>query len=209
MMIHEVTEKVGKHKRRKRVGRGPGSGLGKTCGRGHKGAKSRAGASGSIRASSEGGQMPFFRRFPKRGFSNARFRKIYRIVNIKAIDARFDDGATVNPETLVEAGLIHDAKLPVKILGEGETTKKLDVTAAMFSKSASDKITKAGGKVTATQPVEAAPAPKAKKPAKTEAKADAKPEAKAEPAAETKAAPAEEPKQEESKDADADADAKE
>lgn len=162
MMIHEVTEKVGKHKRRKRVGRGPGSGLGKTCGRGHKGAKSRAGASGSIRASSEGGQMPWFRRIPKRGFSNAQFRKEYRIVNIKAMDARFDDGAEITPEALVEVGLIKDAKLPVKVLGEGETSKKFTVTAAMFSRAAAEKIEKAGGKVTATQPAKAAAKSKGK-----------------------------------------------
>jgi len=82
MMIHQITEQVGRHKKRKRVGRGMGSGRGRTCGRGHNGARSRAGAGGSIRASREGGQLPLFRRFPKRGFSNAQFRKESVIVNI-------------------------------------------------------------------------------------------------------------------------------
>jgi len=148
MMIHEVTEKVGKHKKRKRIGRGPGSGHGKTSGRGVKGAGSRSGSGGSIRASREGGQMPLFRRFPKHGFSNFNFRTDYAVVNIKALDARFDDGAEVNPEMLVKAGLIRDTKMPVKVLAEGETTKKLTVSAAKFSAAAKDKIEKAGGSVT-------------------------------------------------------------
>lgn len=151
MMIHEVTELVGAHKKRKRLGRGIGSGHGKTCGRGTKGAGARSGWGGSIRASREGGQMPFFRRIPKRGFSNARFAKAYAIVNIKALEARFDNGAEVNPDMLVKVGLIPDTKLPVKVLGEGELTKKLSVTAAIFSKGAADKISAVGGSVTATQ----------------------------------------------------------
>lgn len=146
MMIHEVTVKVGAHKKRKRVGRGPGSGLGKTCGRGHKGAGSRAGY--SKKAGHEGGQMAFFRRIPKRGFTNSQFRTDYAIVNIKALDARFDDGAEVNPDMLVKAGLIRNSSEPVKVLGEGELTKKLTVTAAKFSESAKSKITAAGGTVT-------------------------------------------------------------
>lgn len=145
MMIHEVTSKVGRYQRRKRVGRGPGSGTGKTCGRGHKGARSRAGATGSIRAGSEGGQMPLFRRLPKRGFSNVRFRKHFVIVNLKALDTRFDDGAEVNPQALVNAGLIASSSKPVKVLGEGSITKKLVVVAAAFSKTAAEKITQAGG----------------------------------------------------------------
>jgi large subunit ribosomal protein L15 len=145
MMIHEVTEKVGPHKKRKRVGRGPGSGLGKTCGRGHKGAGSRAG--NSRKAGHEGGQMAFFRRIPKRGFSNAEFRTDYATVNLKALEQRFDDGAEVNPDMLVKAGLIRNTKDPVKILGEGDLTKKLTVTAAKFSEAAKAKITAAGGTV--------------------------------------------------------------
>lgn len=148
MMIHDVTEKVGKYKKRKRLGRGVGSGKGKTCGRGHKGAGSRSGATGSMRASREGGQTPLFRRVAKRGFSNALFTKHFSIVNIAALDARFDDGAEVNAQMLVKVGLIRDDKLPVKILGQGETKKKLTVTAASFSKSAQDKITQAGGTAT-------------------------------------------------------------
>ena len=148
MMIHEITPKAGRYKNRKRIGRGIGSGLGKTSGRGEKGAWSRSGAGGSIRASAEGGQMPLFRRLPKRGFSNAQFRKIFAVVNIKALAARFDDGSEVNPEMLVKMGLIPDTKLPVKILGEGDLAKKLTVSAAAFSKAAAEKITKAGGAVT-------------------------------------------------------------
>lgn len=148
MMIHEVTEKVGKHKKRKRVGRGVGSGRGKTCGRGHKGAGSRSGATGSIRASREGGQTPLFRRVAKRGFSNVLFKKHFAIVNIAALDARFDDGAEVNAQMLMKVGLIRDDKLPVKILGQGDTQKKFAVTAASFSKSAQEKITQAGGSAT-------------------------------------------------------------
>ena len=146
MMIHEITSIVGRHKARKRVGRGTGSGHGKTAGRGHKGARSRSGY--SYRMGDEGGQMPFFRRLPKRGFSNAQFRTVYSIVNIRALDARFDDGAEVNPDMLVKVGLIRNTKMPVKILGQGQTSKKLFVTAAAFSESAADQIAKAGGKTT-------------------------------------------------------------
>lgn len=141
MMIHEITEKVGRHKQRKRIGRGIGSGHGKTAGRGHKGYGSRSGNSNAH----EGGAIPMWKRFPKRGFSNVEFMTRYAIVNLKALDARFGDGEEVNAESLVKLGLIRDTKLPVKVLGEGEITKKLTVTAAKFSKSASDKITAAGG----------------------------------------------------------------
>ena len=91
MMIHQITEQAGKFKKRKRVGRGRASGKGKTSGRGHNGAGSRSGSGGSVRASREGGQIPLFRRLPKRGFSNAAFRKDYAIVNLKALEARFDN----------------------------------------------------------------------------------------------------------------------
>lgn len=148
MMIHEITPQAGRYRKRKRVGRGIGSGHGKTCGRGHKGARSRAGAGGSIRASAEGGQMPLFRRLPKRGFSNARFRREFIVVNVKALEARFDDGADVNPATLADAGLVASTRVSVKVLGHGDLAKRLNVTAAAFSRSASEKITKAGGTVT-------------------------------------------------------------
>ncbi|MFW5682401.1 MAG: 50S ribosomal protein L15 [Phycisphaeraceae bacterium] len=148
MMIHEVTEKAGRHKKRKRIGRGPGSGYGKTSGRGHKGAGSRSGFGGSIRASREGGQMPLFRRWPKRGFSNAQFKKHFAVVNLGAIASRFEAGAEVNPDMLAKVGLIHDTKLPVKVLATGELNMKLTVAAHAFSAAAKEKIEKAGGAVT-------------------------------------------------------------
>jgi large subunit ribosomal protein L15 len=148
MMIHEVTVKVGKYKNRKRVGRGPGSGTGKTCGRGHKGAWSRAGAGGSMRASYEGGQMPLFRRIPKRGFTNVRFRTEFEVVNVGALAARFEDGDEVNAKTLSAKGLIGGSGKPVKILGTGSLEKKLEIAVNAFSDSARQKITRAGGTAT-------------------------------------------------------------
>lgn len=145
MMIHEITAKVGRYKKRKRIGRGVGSGHGKTAGRGHKGARSRSGASGSIHPASAGGQMPLFRRLPKRGFNNVRFRKIYQIVNTGGLDSRFKDGATVDPQALANAGLIANVNKPVKILGNGDLSKKITVTASAFSDSAVKKISDAGG----------------------------------------------------------------
>ena len=145
-MIHEITEKVGKYKTRKRIGRGHGSGTGKTSGRGHKGAKSRAGF--SHRPGFEGGQMPYFRRIPKRGFSNADFRTVYHIVNVASLEERFKKGATVDAATLVESGLVSNFNNPIKVLGQGELTIKLDVTADKFSASAIEKIEAAGGSVT-------------------------------------------------------------
>lgn len=143
MMIHEITEQVGRHKRRKRVGRGIGSGHGKTCGRGHNGYGSRAGSS----SPHNGGGTRLFKMLPKRGFSNAMFKTHFALVNLAAIDARFEDGAEVNAEMLVKHGLIRDTSLPVKVLGNGETKKKFTVSAAKFSKSAEEKITQAGGTV--------------------------------------------------------------
>ena len=148
MMIHEITKLAGKHKKRKRVGRGPGSGTGKTAGRGHNGAGSRSGFTGSMPPNYEGGQMPYFRRIPKRGFSNAAFRKEYAIVNVQLLESRFEDGAEVTPQALAGAGLVGSAKQPVKILGEGQLTKKLTVTASRFSASAKQKIETAGGTCT-------------------------------------------------------------
>ena len=144
-MIHEITKLVGKHKRRTRIGRGPGSGRGKTAGRGHKGAGSRSGFSGSIHPLYEGGQMPYFRRIPKRGFNNANFRTNYAVVNVKVLEAHFDDGQTVDIKALADKHLVPNDKLPLKILGEGELTKKLTVKAAKYSASAKEKIEKAGG----------------------------------------------------------------
>ena len=145
MDLTEVGKLAGAEKRSQRVGRGKGSGRGKTCGRGHKGAGQRAGF--RIRGLREGGQMPTFRRLPKRGFSNARFTTRYSVVNVAALEERFEAGAHVTPQSLLEAGLIRNLRLPVKVLGEGALTKKLTVDAAKFSKSAQEKIQAAGGEV--------------------------------------------------------------
>lgn len=145
MMIHEITQQVGRHKRRRRVGRGPGSGHGKTAGRGHKGAGSRAGWGGSLTPGYEGGQMPYFRRVPKRGFNNARFANRYVVINLRILEARFQEGEEVNPQRLAEAGLLSNASAPVKILGAGDITRRLTVTASAFSGTARQKIEAAGG----------------------------------------------------------------
>ncbi|MHC4323912.1 MAG: 50S ribosomal protein L15 [Planctomycetota bacterium] len=142
MLNHEITSIAGKHTRRRRVGRGTGSGYGKTCGRGHKGAGSRAGSK-SV-SLYEGGQMPLFRRLPKRGFNNYKFAKRCEIVNVCQLE-RFEDGATVGVEQLSGAGLIDSIKSKVKILGKGDLTKKLQVTAHKFSKNAEQKIAASGG----------------------------------------------------------------
>ena len=142
MLSHEITAVVGKAKTRRYVGRGRGTGHGKTCGRGHKGSKSRSGAMGI--SLYEGGQMPLFRRLPKRGFSNYNFARRYEIVNISQLE-RFDDGADVGAEQLSNAGLVASVKSRVKILGGGELTKKLQVMAHKFSKTAEQKIVASGG----------------------------------------------------------------
>jgi len=143
MLNYEITSIAGKHTKRRRIGRGTGSGHGKTCGRGHKGAGSRAGSTAV--SLSEGGQMPLFRRVPKRGFNNYKFAKRCEIVNIWQLE-RFDDGAVVEPEQLSDAGLIAKKTSKVKILGKGNLTKKLQVTAHRFSKTAEQKIIASGGK---------------------------------------------------------------
>lgn len=142
MLNYEITSVAGKNKARRRVGRGTGTGQGKTCGRGHKGAGSRAGS--SSRSLYEGGQMPLFRRLPKRGFSNYKFATRYEIVNVLQLE-RFDDGTAVGLDRLSEAGLIDCRKSKVKILGNGDLTKRLDVTAHKFSKTAEQKIIGCGG----------------------------------------------------------------
>lgn len=146
MMIHEITVLVGAHKRRKRVGRGRGSGKGKTSGRGHKGAQSRSGH--ADKTYFEGGQMNFIRRIPKRGFSNAPFREDYHVVNLQSIEKRFETGERVDAAALIDRGLIRNDKLPIKVLGEGDVTKKLEIVAAKFSASAKTKIEAAGGTAT-------------------------------------------------------------
>ncbi|NNE90739.1 MAG: 50S ribosomal protein L15 [Verrucomicrobiales bacterium] len=162
MRLHELKPAPGSKHRKKRLGSGESSGLGKTCGKGHKGQKSRSGA--SIRPSFEGGQMPLNRRLPKRGFNNAQFKVNYAIVNVSTLDAHFEDGATVNEETLRELGLVKGVCDAIKVLGEGELSKKLTVSVNKLSGSAREKIEKAGGKVEES-PAEAAPEKKADEPA--------------------------------------------
>ncbi len=141
MKLHELMPAAGSTKEPKRIGRGHGSGNGKTAGKGHKGQKARAGR--GFRPGFEGGQMPLQRRVPKRGFNNI-FATEYSIVNVSALEV-FEDGAVVNAAALAEKGLIKSANENVKILGNGEITKKLTVTASAFSASAAEKIQKAGG----------------------------------------------------------------
>jgi large subunit ribosomal protein L15 len=145
MRIADITELAGADEKPKRVGRGRSSGHGKTCGRGHKGSGQRAGQ--GIRALREGGQMPLFRRIPKRGFTNANFRTRYDVVNVCDLEDVFDDGADVTKEALVQAGLIRNERVLVKILGDGELHKKLTVQAERFSRSAREKIAAAGGAI--------------------------------------------------------------
>ena len=145
MLNHEITSIAGGHKRRQRIGRGRGGGTGKTCGRGHKGSGSRAGATAF--SLYEGGQIPLFRRLPKRGFSNSNFAVRCEIVNVCQLE-RFEDGTRVGVEQLSEAGLIGSASSRVKILGKGDLTKRLQVAAHRFSKGAEQKITASGGTTT-------------------------------------------------------------
>ncbi len=144
MDLGNLTPAKGSVKDRKRIGRGNGSGQGRTAGKGHKGYKSRSGA--STRLHFEGGQTPLMRRLPKRGFSNYPFRKTVQIVNLDRIQALGLD--KVDVDTLIECGVVKKAHQPVKILGSGEITSAVEVSADMFSKSAVEKIEKAGGKVT-------------------------------------------------------------
>ncbi|WP_164173017.1 50S ribosomal protein L15 [Ruminococcus flavefaciens] len=142
MKIHELTPALDSNKAVKRIGRGHGSGNGKTAGKGHKGQKARSG--GGVRIGFEGGQMPLARRIPKRGFNNI-FATKYAIVNVSDLN-KFKDGTVVDTELLVASGLIKKVYDGVKILGNGELTAKLTVKAAKFSQSAVEKIEKAGGK---------------------------------------------------------------
>ncbi|MGE0461318.1 MAG: 50S ribosomal protein L15 [Vicinamibacterales bacterium] len=141
MSLNNLKPAPGSKFNRKRVGRGPGSGNGKTAGRGNKGAQSRSGY--SYKRGFEGGQMPLHRRVPKRGFNNV-FRTEYEVVNLDQIEARFDTGATVSPDTLRAAGLVN-SRQPVKVLARGEVTKALTVQAHKFSGKAAEKIAAAGG----------------------------------------------------------------
>ncbi len=142
MKLHELHPAIGSTTAPKRLGRGSGSGLGKTSGKGHKGAKARSG--GGKRPGFEGGQMPLYRRIPKRGFNNI-FRTEYAEVNVERLEC-FEDGAVVNAEALLDAKIIRKELDGVKILGGGELTKKLTVQAAKFSAGAKEKIEAVGGK---------------------------------------------------------------
>ncbi|AVX21788.1 large subunit ribosomal protein L15 [Carboxydocella sporoproducens DSM 16521] len=143
MKLHELQPAPGSKFEPVRKGRGIGSGLGKTAGRGHKGQKARSG--GGVRPGFEGGQMPLQQRIPKRGFNNARFRKEIVAINVSALNI-FENGTEVTPELLVKAGVIKSVKDGVKILGNGELEKALTVKVNSFSKSAVEKIQAAGGK---------------------------------------------------------------
>lgn len=142
MNLHELSPAPGSTRPVKRKGRGIGSGNGKTAGKGHKGQKARSG--GGVRIGFEGGQMPLTRRVPKRGFNNI-FAKPLEIINVASLD-KFEDGATVNVCDLLEKGILSKCEYGVKVLGNGEVSKKLTVRANAFSASAKEKIEKAGGK---------------------------------------------------------------
>jgi large subunit ribosomal protein L15 len=151
MDLSTVHQGVHRLKRKKRVGRGPGSGHGKTASRGAKGQYASAGAK-MFSPLFEGGQMQLFRRIPKRGFSHATWDKCYHVVNVGDLDKAFADGAEVTPETLREAGLAKGPAAGVRILGEGELTRKLTVKAHHFSKSAAEKIQARGGSIEVIPP---------------------------------------------------------
>lgn len=142
MRLHDLKPAEGSTKSRKRVGRGPGSGLGKTAARGMDGQNSRSG--GGVRPGFEGGQMPLFRRIPKRGFTNI-FKKDWTIVNVGQLNC-FDDDAEITVELLIDEGIIKKVPYGLKILGDGALEKKLTIRANIFSKSAVEKIEAAGGK---------------------------------------------------------------
>jgi large subunit ribosomal protein L15 len=143
MRLHDLSPAAGSKKERKRIGRGPASGQGKTAGKGHKGQLARAGR--GMRAGFEGGQMPLQRRLPKRGFVNI-FGKEFTTVNVSALEERFESGAEIDVDALIEVGLVKKVLDGVKILGNGELSKQFTVKANAFSESAKQKIEAAGGK---------------------------------------------------------------
>ena len=144
MKLHELSPAAGSAKENYRKGRGPASGNGKTAGKGHKGQNARSG--GGVRPGFEGGQLPLYRKLPKRGFNNAKFAKVYAIVNVAALNA-FEDGAVVDLEALMAKKIVRKANDGLKVLGNGELTKKLTVKATVFSATAKEKIEAAGGKI--------------------------------------------------------------
>ncbi len=143
MKLHELSPAEGSVKEGFRKGRGAGSGNGKTAGKGHKGQNARSG--GGVRPGFEGGQLPLYRKLPKRGFNNYRFAKKYSVINVQSLN-KFNDGEIVDSAALIAMGIVDNVIDGVKVLGEGELTKKLTVKAAVFSASAKEKIEAAGGK---------------------------------------------------------------
>ena len=143
MKLHELEKNIGATHARKRVGRGPGSGLGKTSGRGQKGQKARSG--GSINPVFEGGQLPLYRRLPKRGFTNARFKIRYATINVEDLNV-FEDGTVVTPALLKDKGIIKKGLDGLKVLGNGKLERKLTIQANKFSTSALEKIKESGSK---------------------------------------------------------------
>ena len=143
MKLHELSPAEGSVKENFRKGRGAGSGNGKTAGKGHKGQNARSG--GGVRPGFEGGQLPLYRKLPKRGFNNDRFGKQYTIVNVDALNG-FEDGSVVDADALLAAGVISKVLDGIKVLGEGEVSKKITVKAAVFSATAKEKIEAVGGK---------------------------------------------------------------
>ena len=143
MKLHELSPAPGSARDSYRKGRGPGSGNGKTAGKGHKGQNARSG--GGVRPGFEGGQLPLYRKLPKRGFNNYRFAKKYATINVQSLN-KFNDGEVVDCAALLAAGIIRNTFDGVKVLGEGEVAKKLTVKAAVFTASAKEKIEAAGGK---------------------------------------------------------------
>jgi large subunit ribosomal protein L15 len=141
MKLHELEKNIGATHSKKRVGRGSGSGLGKTSGKGQKGQKARSGA--SINPVFEGGQLPLYRRIPKRGFSNAKFKIEYAVINLEDLNA-FEDGTVVTPALLSETGMVKQQLSGIKVLGNGNLEKKLTIKAHKFSKSALEKINESG-----------------------------------------------------------------
>jgi len=144
MKLHELEKNVGAKQRKKIVGRGPGSGLGKTSGKGHKGQNARSG--GGVKPTFEGGQLPLYRRLPKRGFSNFEFKVRYATINVEDLN-KFEDGTVVSPALLKEIGLVKDQLNGIKVLGNGKLEKKLTIQAHRFSKSAIEKIEASGSKI--------------------------------------------------------------
>lgn len=144
MKLYELSPAPNSSKKAYRKGRGAGSGNGKTSGKGHKGQNARSG--GGVRPGFEGGQMPLYRRLPKRGFTNV-FSTKYAVINIRDLEKRFEDNATIDTQAIINSGLVKKVLAGIKLLGNGELSKKFNVTVAAFSKSAKEKIEKAGGRI--------------------------------------------------------------